>query len=180
MTYPDVYLCMPAEYAELFKTTKELYIASGMSSDPSSSVAATIRTACTEEGLNGVGASAFIKINTNKQPSDDSYFAGSKTSTPPYKDACVYGKASFSGVTPERAHSGVFQGEIKDAGGIDNVSATLVSVSSLLPPPWPNTYSNRTHSFCSSFPSLQPLRALACRGFRCTIRVTRRASSTRR
>ena len=181
MNYPDVYLCMPAEYAELFKTTKELYAASGMSSDPSSSVAATIRTACTEDSLNGVGASAFIKLNPTKQSSDDAYFAGSKSSTPPYKDACVYGKPSFSGVEPGRAHFGAAEDDVEAAGDIwDDVDATFVSVSSLLPPallrqlgatlppPAPTrallgrTRSNRTHSFCSSLPAFSlsvPLRA---------------------
>ena len=181
ITYPDVYLCMPASFANEFKTSKGLYVASGMVSDTTSSVAATIRTACTEDSLNGVGASAFIKLNPTKQSSDDAYFAGSKSSTPPYKDACVYGKPSFSGVEPGRAHFGAAEDDVEAAGDIwDDVDATFVSVSSLLPPallrqlgatlppPAPTrallgrTRSNRTHSFCSSLPAFSlsvPLRA---------------------
>lgn len=73
---------------------------------------AGIRTACDQVGLNGVGASAPIKMD----PTRSSGYFGSKTATPPYQDACTYGRASHSGLSVAKFVSGLAKDDVGDGG----------------------------------------------------------------
>jgi hypothetical protein len=113
LVYPDFYICLPEVFAQEFKESKALYIGSGFSE--SADIMAGIRTACNQVGLNGVGASAPIKVD----PLVSNGYFGSKTSTPPHADACTYGRASGSGIGVANFVSGLAKDDVGDDGKWD-------------------------------------------------------------
>ena len=146
LVYPDFYICLPEVYAEEFKESKALYLGSGFSED--AGIMAGIRTACDQVGLNGVGASAPIKMDPTKS---DGYF-GSKDSTPAYQDACTYGRASHSGLSVAKFVSGLAKDDVGDGGtlpedgkvgklGLSPTPCPLAPIESRSPParPTPTT-----------------------------------------
>lgn len=146
LVYPDFYICLPEVYAEEFKESKALYMGSGFSE--SAVTMAGIRTACDQVGLNGVGASAPIKMD----PTRSSGYFGSKTATPPYQDACTYGRASHSGLSVAKFVSGLAKDDVGDGGtlpedgkvgklGLSPTPCPLAPIESRSPParPTPTT-----------------------------------------
>ena len=146
LVYPDFYICLPEVYAEEFKESKALYLGSGFSED--AGIMAGIRTACDQVGLNGVGASAPIKMD----PTRSSGYFGSKTATPPYQDACTYGRASHSGLSVAKFVSGLAKDDVGDGGtlpedgkvgklGLSPTPCPLAPIESRSPParPTPTT-----------------------------------------
>ena len=146
LVYPDFYICLPEVFAQEFKEDKALYVASGFSE--SADIMAGIRTACNQVGLNGVGASAPIKMD----PTRSSGYFGSKDSKPAYQDACTYGRASHSGLAVAKFTSGLAKDDVPADGtlpedgkvgklGLSPTPCPLAPIESHSPParPTPTT-----------------------------------------